>query len=150
MYSTHTHMRSQFMRIFESQPKECEMAFCIVSSVSWAIFYFIFSVSRLKKLQFCKYYFNVELNSCFTQHDVRAAEAHEIRCKTERESTRGQRVCGESQRNYIMHGLYAIQCDCGFLFAANKTHYSHILCVIFIECVCVPQLLSFNFQPNPK
>lgn len=131
--------------ISETKPKECEMAFAQFGvSHSHTIFYFIFTVllesfSLPGTFEWCKF---ITRTTFFELKRTRRTNELEYnRAGTER----------ERERTKEHHAWQcAIQCDCGFLFAANKIHYSHILCVIFIECVWPPQLLSFNFVTEPE
>lgn len=101
---------------------------CLVYSFSW------------------QYTLELKQIHCFAQHSSHW-NAPKIQGKREQE-TEGERAFTVNES--IMHGTMQYNAIAVFLFAANKTHYSHILCVIFIECVWAPQLLSFNFQPNSK
>lgn len=78
----------------------------------------LFSYSRLKNCSFAS--ITLMLSWIRVSHNIYSCWNTWIRCKIdgEKREDRGARA----NKTIIMHGLYAIQCDCGFLFAANTKH----------------------------
>lgn len=137
--------------VFRQHTKRMRNGFCIVW-VSCPIFYFIFSNHRVAYfgcIVFELSLFHVSLPTFFIRGARFVSETlwffvSGASKANERDTTKNWK---QERVFFIMHGS-AIQCDCGFLFAANKTHYSHILCVIFIECVWVSATSVVSFPKN--